>query len=153
MNETLNVLEKEIRELAQHGGAGAKFPPNCFLAMKAEFVDYVSRQSLTVSFPVLEESLNPLQTMQGGFLTAAFDNVFGPLSYLAARCPCVTLTLNTQFIRSVGLGDRLKVCAKVVSRSLQVLHLSGEAFDSKNKLVALASATVTMAKPDQRKSP
>jgi uncharacterized protein (TIGR00369 family) len=149
MNEHLRFLEEEMRDLQRHSGPDEKFPPDCFLSMKAEFIDYVSRESLTVSFPVLEESLNPMQKMQGGFLTAAFDNAFGPLSYLAARSPCVTLTLNTQFIRPVGLGDRLMVRAKVLSRSMQVIHLAGEAFDSKNRLVALASATVTVVKREQ----
>ena len=153
MSEQLNVLENEMQELLRHGGAGARIPPNCFLAMKAEFVEYVSRQSLTVSFPVLEESLNPLGAMQGGFLAAAFDNAFGPLSYLTARSPCVTLNLSVQFVRPIEQGDQLTVCSKIVSRSPQVLHLSGEAFNSKNKLVATASATATMVKSEQHASP
>ena len=146
MSEHLSVLEREIQELLQRTGPDSKFPPNCFIAMKGEFVQYVSRQSLTVSFPVLDESLNPLWNMQGGFLVAAFDNVFGPLSYLAARRPCVTLTLNTEFIRPVVRGDRLKVSAKVISRSKEVLHLEGNAFDSREKLVATSSATVIVAR-------
>lgn len=113
--------------------------------MEAKFVDYESRRSLAVTFPVLEESLNPLHTMQGGFIVAAFDNVFGPLSYLAARVPCVTLNLNTQFIRPVALDDRITVRATVVSRNTQVLQMTGEAFNSRNKLVATASATATIA--------
>jgi acyl-coenzyme A thioesterase PaaI-like protein len=84
MNTSLSILGEEIRELVRQNGMAGSFPPNCFIAMKAEFVVYESRRSLTVSFPVMEESLNPLRAMQGGFLVAAFDNVFGPLSYLAA---------------------------------------------------------------------
>lgn len=129
------------------------FPPNCFVAMKAEFVHYESRNSLTASFPVMEESLNPLRMMQGGFLAAAFDNTFGPLSYLAARCPCVTINLTTQFIRPIEPGDRLMVTAKVVSRSMQVVHMTGEAFNSKNKLVAIGTALATVVKADPRLSP
>lgn len=146
MNTSLIVMEREMQELVHQNSLGAKFPPNCFVAMKAEFVDYESRRSLTVAFPVLEESLNPLRTMQGGFLVAAFDNVFGPLSYLAARYPCVTLTLNTQFIRPVEPGDRLTIKAAVISRGVQVLQMTGEAFNSKNKLVATATATATIAR-------
>ena len=150
MSDSLAVLDEEIRDLKLHIGANVEFPPNCFLAMKAEFIEYESRQSLTVAFPILKESLNPLRTMQGGFLAAAFDNAFGPLSYLAARCPCVTLNLNTQFIRSLGLDERLTVRAKVVSRSKEVLQMTGEAFNSRNKLVALATATATMLQSNRR---
>jgi uncharacterized protein (TIGR00369 family) len=149
MNASLPVLEKEVRELTLRNVIGAKFPPDCFIAMKGEFVDYDSRRALAVSFPVLEESLNPLREMQGGFLVAAFDNVFGPLSYLAARRPCVTLTLNTQFIRPVSPGDRLTVRCKVVSRSLEVLQMAGEAFDSKSKLVATATATTAVVREER----
>jgi uncharacterized protein (TIGR00369 family) len=153
MNASVKVLEEELADLMRRLGAGATFPPNCFLAMKAEFVEYESRHSLMVAFPVLEESLNPLRTMQGGFLAAAFDNVFGPLSYLAARTPCVTLHLNTQFIRPVEPGERLIVRATVLSRSMQVLHMTGEAFNTRSKLVATASATATIMKHGNRTAP
>ncbi|MDP2885564.1 MAG: PaaI family thioesterase [Ignavibacteria bacterium] len=141
MNTSLSILDGEIQELVRQNDMGTAFPPNCFIAMKAEFVEYESRRSLTVSFPVLEESLNPLRTMQGGFLVAAFDNVFGPLSYLAARCPCATLSLNTHFMRPVEPGDHLTVRGIVIARGVQVLQMTGEAFNSRDKLVATASAT------------
>jgi len=109
------------------------YPPNCFIAMKAEVIHYESRTSLTVKFPVPEESLNPLRTMQGGFIVAAFDNVFGPLSYAAARCPCVTMNLNAQFIRPILAGDWLTITAKVVSRGNQILYMTASAFNGKKQ--------------------
>jgi uncharacterized protein (TIGR00369 family) len=146
MNTSLALLEEELQSLSRGHALGVTFPPNCFVAMQAKFAEYESRRSLAVAFPVLEESLNPLRTMQGGFIVAAFDNVFGPLSYLAARVPCVTLNLNTQFVRPIEFGDRLTVRVTVVSRNAQVLQMTGEAFNSRNKLVATASATATIAK-------
>jgi uncharacterized protein (TIGR00369 family) len=146
MSNSLTVLEREMQDLVRESTLGAKFPPNCFTAMKAEFVEYDSRRSLTVAFPVLEESLNPLRTMQGGFLVAAFDNVFGPLSYLAARYPCVTISLHTQFIRPAQPGERITIKANVLSRGARILQMTGEAYNSKNRLVATASATAALAK-------
>lgn len=145
MSASLVLLEEELQLLSRDHALGATFPPNCFVSMQAKFVEYESRRSLAVTFPVLEESLNPLRTMQGGFIVAAFDNVFGPLSYLAARVPCVTLNLNTQFIRPIALQDHLTVRATVVSRNAQVLQMTAEAFNSRNKLIATASATATIA--------
>jgi uncharacterized protein (TIGR00369 family) len=115
--------------------------------MKGEFLKYESRTSLKVAFPVLEESLNPLRRMQGGFITAAFDNTFGPLSYLAARCPCITLDLHTQFVRAVSAGDTLTVIANVVSRSATTMYLSAMAFNASEKLIATCSANMLLAKP------
>ena len=63
---------------------------------------------------------------------------------LAARAPCVTMNLSTQFIRPVESGERLTVYAKAASRGAQVLHLTAEAFNSKNKLVAVATAGATV---------
>jgi uncharacterized protein (TIGR00369 family) len=151
MNTSLVLLEEELQSLSHDHALGGTFPPNCFTSMQAKFVEYDSRRSLAVTFPVLEESLNPLRTMQGGFIVAAFDNVFGPLSYLAARVPCVTLNLNTQFIRPIEPGDQLTVRATVVSRNAQVLQMTGEAFNSRNKVIATASATATIARTGSRK--
>ncbi len=124
----------------------AQLPPHCFTTMKAEFLDYESRTMLKVVMPVLEESLNPLRVMQGGFITAAFDNAFGPLSYLAARNPCATLDLHTQYIRSITIGDTLTITARVVSRSGMAMHLSGEAHNGKGKLVATCSSNMIVMK-------
>jgi uncharacterized protein (TIGR00369 family) len=146
MKNRLSVLDDELEEIVRSVGGGAVGPPNCFRAMKAEFVEYESRRSLTVKIPVLEESLNPLRDMQGGFLVAAFDNAFGPLSYLAARAPCVTLNLSTQFIRPVRAGDRVTVHAKVISRGRDVLQMSAEAYNSKNKLIATAAAVASVVR-------
>ena len=146
MNTSLVLLEEELRSLSRDHALGITFPPNCFTSMQAKFVEYESRRSLAVAFPVLEESLNPLRTMQGGFLVAAFDNVFGPLSYLSARYPCVTIALHTQFIRPAEPGDRITIKANVLSRGARILQMTGEAFNSKNKLVATASATAALAK-------
>jgi acyl-coenzyme A thioesterase PaaI-like protein len=52
--------------------------PNCFRFMQGRVVEYLPQERLTVAFPVLDEYLNPAGSMQGGFITAAFDNVFGP---------------------------------------------------------------------------
>jgi uncharacterized protein (TIGR00369 family) len=147
VHESLAILELEIQDLSRGAGAGSTFPPNCFVAMKGEFLEYESRTSLKVAFPVLDETLNPLHKMQGGFITAAFDNTFGPLSYLAARCPCITVNLHTQFIRPVSAGDRLTVTAKVVSRSAGMVYLSATALDSNGKLVAVCAANMVPTKP------
>jgi uncharacterized protein (TIGR00369 family) len=147
MDTSVKLFDDELHDFLQYAEPGATYPPNCFVAMKAEVLHYESRTSLTVKFPVLEVSLNPLRTMQGGFIVAAFDNVFGPLSYAAARCPCVTLNLIAQFTRPILPGDRLTITAKVVSRGNQILYMTAEALNGKNKLVATGSANAMMLKP------
>jgi len=112
------------------------FPPPCFTSMQGEFLEYESRKKLKVSFPV-----------QGGFLTAAFDNVFGPLSYLAARNPCITLDIHTQFFRGLDAGDTLTITAEVVARGQGSISMTAEAYNSVNKLVASSTTNLLIAKP------
>ena len=150
MDKSIKQFDDELHAFLR--GAAATYPPNCFRAMKAEIIQYESRTSLTVKFPILEESLNPLQTMQGGFIVAAFDNVFGPLSYAAARCPCVTMNLSAQFIRPILVGDWLTITATVVSRGKQILYMTAEAFNGKNKLIATGSANAMILKSVPRAS-
>ena len=140
MHPSLKILEEELRQLHPGPFAGAEFPPRCFLSMKAEFVEYESRKSLTIRLPVPESSLNPLQAMQGGFITAALDNAFGPLSYLAAGKPCVTLDLTTQYLRPVKAGDELRIRATVISRGRNAIYMTAEALNSRGKLVAVAES-------------
>lgn len=143
MNEhpSLQTLQTEMALLHQQF-PNAQLPPHCFTTMKVKFLDYESRTMLKVSVPVTEEMLNPLRVMQGGFITAAFDNAFGPLSYLAARNPCTTLDLHTDYIRSITIGDTLTITARVIYRSGTALHLSAEAANNKGKLIATCTANM-----------
>jgi len=124
----------------------AQLPPNCFTLMKPEYLEYESRMMLKISFPVEKEYLNPMLGMQGGFIAAAFDNVFGPLSYLAARTPCTTLDLHTNYIRPILEKDTLIVTARVVSRGQSTMHLSAEATNLKGKLIATCSTHMMIIK-------
>ena len=141
----IELLHSEFTQLSKQFPA-ATLPPNCSVLMKGEYVGYESRSMLTIAFPVLEEYLNPMKTMQGGIISAAFDNVFGPLSYLAARTPCTTLDLHTNYIRSILAGDTLTVTAKVVSRGISAMHLSGEAVNAKGKLIATCTSHMVPVK-------
>ena len=138
----LNVLSDELEEFREKVSARTPFPPPCFASMGGEFLHYESRKSLKVSFPVKAETLNPEAAMQGGFITAAFDNVFGPLSYLAARNPCRTLDIHTQFIRSIREGDTLVITATIVARGTDTIHMTGEAVNSAQKLIATSSTNL-----------
>lgn len=146
MDTSVKQFDDELHDFLQYAEAGATYPPNCSVAMKEEVLHYESRTSLTVKFPVLEVSLNPLRTMQGGFIVAAFDNVFGPLSYAAARCLCVTMNLTAKFIRPILPGDRLTTTAKAVSRGYQILYMTAEVLNGRNKLIATCSANAIMLK-------
>lgn len=145
MNPSLELLRSEFMQLSKQFPS-ATLPPNCSILMKGEYVDYESRSMLKSSFPVLEEYLNPMKMMQGGFITAAFDNVIGPLSYLAARNLCTSMDIHTNYIRPVSAGDRIIITAKVVSRGGNAMHLSADAMNNKGRLIATCSANMVVVK-------
>lgn len=134
---------KRILELLQAVGesAGGKLqvPPPSFLTMDAAVQSYTPGSSLTVSFPVKEQYLNPLGRMQGGFICAAMDNTLGPLSFLVSGGAAVTLSMNLDFVRGIKAGDTLRVTATVLSRSRTNLIMDALAHDGRGKLVARAS--------------
>jgi len=137
------MKESEEKELYEpYGGISVELPapPPCFVNMKARLVEYKPGVSLTVAFPVFEIYLNPGGSMQGGIITAAFDNVFGPLCAIASGTPkSAMVDINTSYHRPVFPGDELAVMARVKSKGKRIIHMEGEAYNRDKKLVASAS--------------
>ncbi len=116
--------------------------PDCFRTMEGCVEDYCPGTSLSVSFPVKESYLNPAKTMQGGFITAAFDNVFGPFCLLESGTPATTtIDINTTYHRPIMPGDTLRVTAFLKSKGKTKIHMIADAYNSEGKLVASATST------------
>ncbi|NLV17498.1 MAG: PaaI family thioesterase [Syntrophomonadaceae bacterium] len=114
--------------------------PSCAKFVTGEYVEFIPGKSLTIAFPVKEEYLNPALSMQGGLISTAFDNVFGPLCLLVTNTPyTTTLDINTSFHRPIYAGDVLTVTATVTSSGKTKIHMLGEAYDGNNKLIATAT--------------
>ncbi len=120
---------------------GIKLPPNSAYELKSEFIEYIPKKSLTVTFPVQEKHTGPLGILQGGILTAFFDDTFGPLSYATLGKPMVTIDIHVYFIRSAKPGDTITVKAEVTSRGKQVIFMAGEAYNQKAKLIATSTTS------------
>jgi len=127
------------------GAPGLEVPPKCFVDMGAEFVDFEAGKRMRVRFPVYERYAGPTGYMQGGMLTAAFDNTYGPFSYLTAKKPCVTITIDTHFLRPVKAdgSQQVEVEVNLRARTRALLFIEGECYNSRNKVVA--ASTTTMA--------
>lgn len=120
-----------------------QIPPRCFEDMEGEVIDY-SDASLTVRFPVKERYQNPTGMMQGGLITAAIDNTFGPLSYFVAP-PSATQQLNTTYIRAVKPDDAfIEIEAVVVEQAGRQLFMNAEVRNPGGKTVAIGHASCRM---------
>lgn len=119
-----------------------EIPPRCAYELGAEFLEYTYKKELKVKFPIPEKYANPAGVLQGGFLTAMFDNSFGPLSYLVAKKPTTSLDIITHYVRPVKIGSSIIIIVNVVSRSKATLYMTADAYDSKNRLLGSASTNM-----------
>ncbi|MGI5921002.1 MAG: PaaI family thioesterase [Syntrophomonadaceae bacterium] len=122
--------------------------PNCVLFMKQEFVEYVVGESATYAYPVLEVYANPRGGMQGGFISAAFDNTFGALVHMITKhLQIVTLNLNVSYHKPIYVNDKLIVTAFLKSNGKTIMHLIGEAYDTHQNLIATATSSFFLLAP------
>ncbi|AVQ12619.1 Thioesterase family protein [Leptospira santarosai] len=137
------VMNNLSDKMAKEYNLSLELPPKSFKEMKAEFVEFEGGKRIVVRFPYDDRFANPMGIFQGGMLCTALDNTFGPLSYLAAKKPCVTTDLSTQFFRTFFPKDEyILIEAKVISKSPAMLTMQAEVRNPKNKLIAIATSSV-----------
>lgn len=139
-------IMKEMNQSFQTGPHRITLPPPSFIDMNAEITQYVKNKSITVMFPVLSKQTNPMGFMQGGYIAAAFDNAFGPLSYLVAKKPTTTIDMNVQYIRGVANHQTVYVTASIEARGYSTIHMVGEMKTEKGKLLATATTNLLILK-------
>lgn len=115
--------------------------PKCVTLMEQEFIEYIAGKSMTHAYPVLEIYANQRGGMQGGFISAAFDNTFGGLVYIITNClEMATIDLNVSYHKPIYLDDKLIITAYIKSQGKTLIHLTGEAYDSSKNLIATANS-------------
>jgi len=107
------------------------------------------RGEIEVFFEASDAFTNPMGHVQGGFLSAMLDDTMGPA--LVATLPdgefAVTLELKVSFLRPASPG-RLAGTGRVVHRGGSIAFLAGELRDRAGQLVATATATARIIRPD-----
>lgn len=83
--------------------------------------------------------------MQGGFISAAFDNAFGALAILATgKFEVSSLDLNVNYHRPILADDTLTVKVYLKSKGKSIISLWGESFDSCDRLIATATSKIIL---------
>ena len=145
MQPTSSPLEYLHEALRRRYGSSLdsfRLPPPSFTSMQGEILGFDEQAgTLSARFPILEDQLNPFSTLQGGFLAAAVDNTFGPLSLLVAP-PNVTRRLELTYSRPATLDlGYIVVNAHLLARSTRQLELSADILDPQGNRLARAQAT------------
>lgn len=122
-------------------GLGVKLilPPKSNEALRTEYTAVDMGKMLEAKIPFDHRYTNPLKMYQGGILAGAFDEVFGPLTYMTAGAPVVTLEMSVTFLRPFTERDGyVSIRAEVVSKTKSVIVMRAEARNPEGKLVATA---------------
>ncbi len=131
---------REMAALFSSVNISLEMPPQSNLTLGTTYVDIDFGKMLTARFKFDSRFMNPIGTFHGGFLSAAFDDTFGPLSYMAASRPVVTLELSTTFIRPFTAKDEyIDIRAELVSKSKSLLVMRAEAKTKEGKLIATST--------------
>lgn len=70
--------------------------------------------------------LNPAGVVHGGLLATLADHAISTVAWeAAARAPCVTVQLDTQFLAPVAAGVLLEARAQLVRRTSSLLFMRG----------------------------
>lgn len=107
------------------------------------------RGEIEVCFEAGERFVNPVGKVQGGFLTAMLDDTLGPA--LVATLPdgefAVTLELKVSFLRPADPGP-ITGTGRVVHRGGSIAFLAGELRDDAGEVLATATATARIVRPN-----
>jgi acyl-coenzyme A thioesterase PaaI-like protein len=139
--ELFERMLKQVRTHQVEGWEQYRFPPTAFTSMKGEILAYDEEtETLTVRFPVQAHQMNAYGTMQGGFLAAAVDNTFGPLSVLVAP-PNMTRHLELTFSRPATMEmGHVIVVANLVERKGRWLMLKADVRSPQGQRLVRAKA-------------
>jgi uncharacterized protein (TIGR00369 family) len=131
----------EMAEKFARLGVKLQMPPPSNLTLGTRYTDIDLGKMLTAEFKFDPKFGNPMQVFQGGFLCAAFDDVYGPLTYMACERPVVTIEMSTTYLRPFREKDEyITVRAEVVARSKSLLVLKAEAKNKNGKLIATSTS-------------
>ncbi|MFL5784113.1 MAG: PaaI family thioesterase, partial [Bacteriovoracaceae bacterium] len=99
-DEWLKKLAVWKEDLKKKTGKDFLFPPPSNETLQVEYTEIIPGKKMAAKFPYQKRFSNPVGLYQGGFLSAAIDEVLGPLSYITAGVPCMTLSLNVTFLKA-----------------------------------------------------
>lgn len=145
-----DVHERVLTMLRAIPGAdGMEMPPPVFREMGGRVTAFDREAGrIRARWPLRERHRGPTGVVQGGIVTALFDNTFGPLAYLSGEGFFVSLDLQTTFVRPLGPEQaRVEIAAELVDRTRRFLVLRGEALREDGSRAALCETTMVEVEP------
>lgn len=148
--EWLAKIEHWKADLKAKTGKDFLLPPPSNETLKVEYVEIEPGKKMSAKFPFQKRFANPVGLYQGGFLGAAIDEVFGPLAYITAGRPSMTLSLNVTFLGafSESMGHVI-VEAQVLQKTNNFIFMRADVRSPEGKHIAHAESHMAIMRDDQ----
>ena len=90
-------------------------------------VDETGAERVVTAFRADPRHLNANEIVHGGCLMAFADSILGGVAWNAIdKKPCVTLSLQTSFLKAVRKGEVIECTARLTRKTRSILFISGE---------------------------
>ena len=147
-DQWIKSLEKIKAELNAKG-IDIQLPPASMLELQIEYLEAVPGKSIKGKVPFQKRFTNPIKTYQGGILSAAMDDFFGPLSYISAGRPCTTLSLNTTYLKPfTEKMEYIIIEAEVLQQTKSFIFMRAVAKSPEGALLAHGESHVNILSDD-----
>ena len=146
----LENLKKYRTDILAQTGTDLQLPPPSQTELQIEFLEIAPGKKMVARVPFQRRFSNPIYTYQGGMLTAAMDDVFGPLSYVTAERPCTTLSLNTTYLKAfTEKMGHIIITATVLSKTKSFIFMRADVHAPDGQMIAHAESHVAILRDDQ----
>lgn len=142
----MSVHEEWLKSLKLIQG-NMQLPPPSLLELQLEYLVIKGGETMVAKLPFQKRFTNPVGVYQGGFMAAGIDDVFGPLSYLTAKSPCMTISMNVTYLKpfTAEMGHCL-ISAYVLKDSKNFIFMRAEVNSPEGDLLAHAESHVNKVK-------
>jgi uncharacterized protein (TIGR00369 family) len=140
----MNVHEKWLEQLKQFSiNLNLELPPPTLNELGLEYVEICPGSKMVAVVPFQKRFTNPIGHYQGGMLSACIDEVFGPLSYITASGPCMTLSMNMSFLGAFKKEmEQCRIEAIVLKKTKNFIFMRADVKTNEGELLAHAESHV-----------
>lgn len=152
IHEEILSAQLEMKAKFESMGFALQLPPPSSLSLKLQYTGFEKGRMLKARMPFQKEMTNPIGLMQGGFIAAGIDDVMGPLSYMAAGQPVVTLQLSVTYLRPFLASDEaVEIEATVINQTRTTLYMEATVKNQKGQLLCKATSQNMLVSKDKLK--
>lgn len=144
-DEWLKQIEIIKEQAFSVTGKKLQLPPPSNDELQIEYLEIAPGKKMVAKIPFQHKFTNPAGTYQGGFLSAAMDEVFGPLAYITVNTFCMTLSLNLTYLKAFTSNiPHVIITAEVLKKTNNFVFMRGEVRTPEGDLICIGESHVAV---------